>query len=170
MTRKRVLTLWLLLFSLLAQSFAGREAHGLSPQFSASFRRQLNFIVARNPRYVWGGSNAIESGLDCSGYIYLAAKWAGLPGITRTTSSRMAQGLGGWTSISVNLESAEELDLVFWTFSVTRPDGHVGAFLKITPNGRVVTHASSSRGVIAEPLGRRLTETISRVRRLNMGD
>ena len=143
-----------------------RSAH----QFGASFRRQLNFIIARNPRYAWGGCDAIESGLDCSGYIYLAAKWAGLPGITRTTASRMAQGLGGWTSINVSPESAEELDLVFWTFSVTRPDGHVGAFLKISPTGRVVTHASSGRGVIAEPLGRRLNEMISRVRRLKIGD
>ncbi len=82
----------------------------------------------------------------------------------------MARGLGGWTSISVNPDTAEELDLVFWTFSVTRPDGHVGAFLKISPTGRVVTHASSGRGVIAEPLGRRLNEMISRVRRLKIGD
>lgn len=170
MIRRRAPTLWLPLFLLLAQSFVGPEAHGFGATYQSSFKRQLNFLVSKNPRYTWGGSTNIAGGLDCSGYLYLAAKWAGVPDVTRTTAYRMSQGFGGWTSRPVSIETAQECDLVFWTFSATRPHGHVGALMRITPGERFVTHASSKRGVIAEPLSRPLTEALSGVRRLTIGD
>ena len=162
--------LWLPLFSLLAQSFAGHDCYALSAKYRNAFKRQLEFIVAKNPRYIWGGSRDIASGLDCSGYLYLAAKWASVPGVTRTTACRMAVGLGGWTSRTISMEDSQECDLIFWTFSPSRPHGHVGAFLKTGQKIRTVTHASSRCGVIAEPLSNLSVKSVSRVRRLTIGE
>ncbi len=162
--------LWLPLCSLLAQSFAGHECQAFRAEYRNSFKRQLEFIVSKKPRYIWGGSKDISSGLDCSGYLYLAAKWAGIPGVTRTTAYRMAFGLGGWTSRPVAIDVSQDCDLVFWTFSADRPNGHVGALLKATPKERVVTHASSRHGIIAEPLNNFPTKSLSGLRRLTVGD
>ena len=162
--------LWLPLCSLLAQSFAGHECRAFRSEYRNSFKRQLEFIVSKKPRYAWGGSNDISSGLDCSGYLYLAAKWAGVPGVTRTTACRMALGLGGWTSRPVAIDASQDCDLVFWTFSPTRQNGHVGALLKAAPKDRVVAHASTLRGVIAEPLNKFPAKSLSGLRRLTIGD
>jgi len=105
-------------------------------------------------------------GLDCSGYLSLAARWAGLP-VRRTTARRMAAGDGGWVGIDIPPDSATDLDLAFWTFEERRPDGHVGAFY----GGNLrVTHASYSRGVVVEPLKGYLQTTLSRVRKLTIGE
>ena len=171
MTQKRVLTLWLLSCLLLALSFAGPEASwAFGKAYRDSFRRQLSFIVSKKPAYAWGGSASIEQGLDCSGYLFLAAKWAGIPGITRTTAHRMSLGLGGWDSNPARLGQIQECDLVFWTFSAARPNGHVGAFLEDHAGGHKVTHASTSRGVISEPFTASLRKNLTSVRRLTIGD
>lgn len=162
--------LWLPLFSLLAQSFAGHECLAFRAEYRKSLKRQLEFIISKKPRYVWGGSTNIANGLDCSGYLYLAAKWAAVPGITRTTARRMALGLGGWTSEAVSVEQSQECDLVFWTFCPMRPNGHVGALLKINPNERIAAHASSRHGIIAESLNKFPPKSLSGVRRLTIGD
>lgn len=108
-----------------------------------------------------------RQGLDCSGYLFLAAKRAGLP-VKRTTAARMARGECGWTGRRVAAcADAEKLDLGFWTFDKARPHGHAGAFLG---KGGPVTHASSSRGVVAEPLKGTLERTLSMARRLTLGD
>jgi len=170
MIRKRAAILWLLLCLLSALSFAGPDAWGLAEAYKRSLKGQLQFIVAKHPKYTWGGSTDLEKGLDCSGYIFLAAKWAGIPGITRTTAARMADGLGGWASKEVNLHEAEECDLPFWTFDEKRKNGHVGAFLNDRDRRRAVTHAGVHAGVVLEPLVGRLRESLSKVRRLTIGD
>lgn len=134
-----------------------------------SFKRQLNFIIAKHPKYTWGGSD-LERGVDCSGYLFLAAKWAAIPGVTRTTAARMAQGLGGWLSKEISLDNAAPCDLIFWTFKPERPCGHVGAFLKGPHNALYVTHASVSRGVVLERIRGILATSTSLVRRLTIGD
>jgi hypothetical protein len=116
------------------------------------------------------GSEDLERGLDCSGYMYLAAKWAGIPGVTRTTAYRMAMGFGGWIGRDVSLDAADECDLTFWTMEDDRPHGHVGAFLRDPAGKRKVTHASYSRGVILEDLNQRLMKDLSKVRRLTIGE
>lgn len=161
--------LWLPLCLLLGQSFAGHEAEALGTAYRNSFKRQLDFIISRRPAYAWGGASSLEKGLDCSGYIFLAAKWAGLPGVTRTTAYRMSLGLGGWPSQRVLPDQAEECDLAFWTFSPLRPCGHVGAILD---KSRELSagHASTTRGVIKEPLKGSLRKNLSSMRRLTIGD
>ncbi len=134
-----------------------------------SFKRQLHFIIAKHPRYTWGGSDLV-AGVDCSGYIFLAAKWAAIPGVTRTTAHRMAQGLGGWDSKKIHMDQPSECDLIFWTFTATRPCGHVGAFLEDRDKGLLVTHASASRGVVLEKLRGVLASSASLIRRLTIGD
>jgi len=146
------------------------ESYAFKPEYRASFAQQLAFIVSKNPKYTWGGSSDLEKGLDCSGYLFLAAKWAGIPGITRTTSARMAEGLGGWTSRKIDLKDAQECDLPFWTFKENRPNAHVGAFLNDSKGRRAVTHAGVSGGVVLEPLKGKLRENLSKVRRLTIGD
>jgi cell wall-associated NlpC family hydrolase len=135
-----------------------------------SFQRQLHFIIARHPGYAWGGSQDLEKGLDCSGYLYLAGRWAAIPGITRTTSGRMAQGLGGWISREISPDTVGPCDLIFWTLSSKRPAGHVGAFLRPPAGELQVTHASFSRGVVLEKPSDKLATSPSRLRRLTIGD
>jgi hypothetical protein len=79
----------------------------------------------------------------------------------------MALGDAGWVGIDVPPESATDLDLAFWTFTQRRPDGHVGAFYG---GSLSVTHASYRRGVVVQPLKGYLQTTLSRVRRLTIGD
>lgn len=170
MIRKLAATSWLLLCLLSALSFAGHEAWGLAEHYKRSLKCQLQFIIDKHPKYAWGGSSDLEKGLDCSGYLFLAAKWAGIPGITRTTSARMAEGLGGWTSRQIDPKEARECDLVFWTFREERQNGHVGAFLNDSDGRRAVTHAGVSKGVVLEALKGMLLENLSQVRRLTIGD
>jgi hypothetical protein len=158
------------LFLLSAQFFAGPEACALTENLRESVRDQLNFIIAKHPKYTWGGAEDLDRGLDCSGYIFLACKWAGVPGITRTTSLRMAMGLGGWIGKDIDPESAEDCDLVFWTFREDRPDGHVGAFLTDHHGRLKITHASATRGVVLETPRGALATNLTKVRRLTIGD
>lgn len=169
-TPRRAATLWLLLFLSLAAFFAGPDASwGLGSSYMHSFKRQLAFIIAKHPKYTWGGAD-LRTGVDCSGYLFIAAKWAAIPGVTRTTAARMAQGLGGWLSKEIALADAGPCDLVFWTFKPARPCGHVGAFLEGPGNELLVTHASVSRGVVLEPLRGDLASSTSLARRLTIGD
>jgi cell wall-associated NlpC family hydrolase len=126
----------------------------------------LRAIVALKPAYRWGGAISERAGLDCSGYLFLAAKRAGLP-VKRTTSARMAVGEGGWVGRCIPREEADAADLCFWTFDERRPHGHVGAFLG---KGGPATHASSRRGVVVEPLIGALDRAFSMARRLTLGD
>ena len=155
---------------LLAQFFAGPEASGLAETYTKSLKKQYEFIISKHPKYTWGGSEDLDKGLDCSGYIFLACKWAGVPGITRTTSLRMSMGLGGWIGRDIDLEIADESDLVFWTFHEQRPNGHVGAFMNDGQGRLRVTHASSSRGVVVDDLHGVLAANLTKVRRLTIGD
>lgn len=123
-------------------------------------------LIEQNPKYTWGSASDPREGLDCSGYLSLAAHWAGLP-VRRTTARRMALGDGGWIGLDVPPESATDLDLAFWTFQERRPDGHVGAFY----GGRLrVTHASYRKGVVVEPFAGYLKRTLSRVKKLTIGE
>jgi len=165
-----VLSLWLLLCWSLALSSAGPEAWALGKHYQRSLKRQFNFIISKHPRYLWGGSSDLEKGLDCSGYLFLAAKWAAIPGITRTTSVRMSMGSGGWTGRDISLDEADECDLTFWTFADNRPCGHVGALLR-DANGKLkVTHAGVRRGVVLENLRGPMFPNLTKVRRLTIGD
>jgi hypothetical protein len=149
---------------------AGPDAHALGDSYRRAFESHLLFIVAKHPRYSWGGASDLDKGLDCSGYLFLAAKWAAIPGITRTTSAKMAAGLGGWNSRKIGLEQTGTGDLVFWTFRPDRPNGHVGALLFDRTGRRTVTHASTRRGVVRGDLNPGLLEQMTGVRRLTIGD
>lgn len=170
MTQKLAAISWLLLFLLSVQCFAGHEAWALSESYKRSFQRQLHFIISKHPKYTWGGAEDIEKGLDCSGYIFLAAKWAAIPGITRTTANRMALGMGGWVGREIGLNDADKCDLAFWTFTMGRPHGHTGVFLGDKEGRQEVTHASAHSGVVVERLYGPLLRNLTRVRRLTIGD
>ncbi len=102
--------------------------------------------------------------------MFLASKWAGIPGITRTTALRMSLGLGGWQGKDIDITQAHECDLSFWTFNVERPNGHVGAFLRGPQNALRVTHASVKRGIVLDRLDGLLLQKLTKVRRLTIGD
>jgi hypothetical protein len=155
---------------LLAQYFAGPDTWALGPSYKKSLKRQLQFIIAKRPQYTWGGAENLDQGLDCSGYIFLACKWAGIPGITRTTALHISLGLGGWQGKDIDLTDADECDLPFWTFYEDRQNGHVGALL-LGPDGEMqVTHASSRRGVVLDNLDGVFVEKLTKLRRLTIGD
>ncbi|MGO9567269.1 MAG: hypothetical protein ACLP5H_07000 [Desulfomonilaceae bacterium] len=154
----------------MAQYYAGPDAWALGPSYKRSLKRQLTFIIAKHPKYTWGGAESLDQGLDCSGYIFLACKWAGIPGITRTTALRMSLGLGGWHGKDIDLADADECDLSFWTFKEHRPNGHVGAIVRGLDADIYVTHASSRRGVVLDGLEGLLLQKLTKVRRLTIGD
>ena len=145
----------------------------LSPQYETTLKQNLWIIIDKHPRYAWGGSEAEEKGIDCSGYLFLAAKRSGLP-VKRETAIRMESGLGNWTAKKVSLDEANELDIVWWTWltSPQRKNGHVGFFLVNKKGSKLleVTHSSSSRGVVVQQLKGSLLRDISSIKRLTIGD
>lgn len=146
---------------------------GLSPKYETTLKQNIWIIVDRHPKYTWGGSESEEKGIDCSGYLYLAAKRSGLP-VKRTTAILMEQGLGNWTSRKITLDDAQELDIVWWTWLKTpnRRHGHIGFFLINTRESKLleVTHSSSSKGVVVQQLRGSLLRDISSLKRLTIGD
>lgn len=104
-----------------------------------------------NPAYSWGGAS-LEPGSekDCSGSLYSYFKACGV-GVTRTTSSEMSHGRGGWSFPQTEFALSRALALCFMTMQSERPRGHVGLFLVAVYGGRVtqMVHASSRWGFIA---------------------
>jgi cell wall-associated NlpC family hydrolase len=152
-----------------APFFVGAEALALSADHKASLKRELHFLIQQNPKYVWGGTSELSGGLDCSGYVFLASKRAGIPGVTRTTSFRMSLGLGGWRGREVTIGQAQDCDLVFWTFYPNRLEGHVGILMSAGPRP-FATHASFKHGVVLRELKGPLYSNLTKVRRLTIGD
>jgi len=150
-------------------------AKALAPEYAASWEKELNFMILKNPKYVMSDKikpdDPIESGVDCSRYMYLTARRAGIP-ISRTTARDMATGGGGWLGKDVKSDDADHLDLSFWTWSGSaRTYGHVGAFMVGPKSGLLeVTHASETRGVVLDKLKGKLLTDLTKVRRLILGD
>ena len=147
-------------------------SYGLNSEYQESLEKELRYIIMKKPIYVWGGCESEKKGLDCSGYIYLASRRAGLP-VKRTTAINMEMGLGGWKNKPQTYEEADPMDIVWWTWKgSTRKHGHVGVFI-LGPKSRLleVTHASQThKGVIIEPVEGSLVTDISSVKKLTIGD
>lgn len=157
------------MLSLLVLLFSGCASQSAQPEaadFKARFEKELRWILKQKPKYVWGGTSDV-TGIDCSGYLWLAAKRSGLP-VFRTTAKNMACARDGWTFLGKHLgvRDAEELDFVWWTFIKSRPFGHIGVLLRdqntLFPG---VTHASSKRGVVLDPLQGTLLRDIAQIKR-----
>lgn len=147
-----------------------RDAVGLSDALTASFERELYAIAMLKPEYVWGGYQDPSKGLDCSGYIYLAVKWAAIPGPKRTTAKRMAEGRDGWDGSTIKpIKDADRGDLVFWTWKGSkRKYGHVGAVVLGRKSKLLeAAHASSGhKSVVVVPFSGALLTDIEFFRRL----
>jgi hypothetical protein len=141
----------------------------LALEYSASWTNELNFLILKNIPYNLGSATYEKS--DCSGYLYITAKRAGIP-VNRTTAKDMATGGGGWLGKDVKTDDADHLDLSFWTWSGSaRTYGHVGAFMVGPKSGLLeVTHASETRGVVLDKLKGKLLTDLVKVRRLILGD
>jgi len=159
----RRLVLLSLLLCCLAFFGSVSKVDALGPGYQAAFERELKTIIDRHPRYQWGGSVNEDKGLDCSGYLFLAARRGGLP-VKRTTAARMMVGEGGWIGVKVPFSAGTMLDLVGWTFR--RRFDHIG----ILWHNRTVTHSSSRRGVVVDPMRGALKKTLSGIRHLTIGD
>lgn len=164
-----LLALWVLLW---LGFFADKPVLALSPELEASFQEQLLWIAERSPAYTWGGSESLERGLDCSGYIFLAAKWAGIPGVKRTTSRRMAEGEDGWEGDETTFAQKKATDIVFYTWQLhfDRPDGHTGAVVRYRDRLGLAHASSGKRRVVVVPFEGVLRDDISRIKRLRMGE
>lgn len=156
--------LWLLLSSACSGWLSRAEA--LGPEYAHLFELELATLIHSQPRYVWGGIDE-ETGVDCSGYLFLAARRAGMP-VRRTTSVRMAEGEAGWSGVAIVRGDHRHLDLIFWTFKPHRPNGHTGVVWR-DPNR--VTHASLSKGhVVVAPIVGELDRGLTKIIRLTIGD
>lgn len=110
-----------------------------SPRILVDANPALEFARARiGSPYQWGGTGA--GGFDCSGLVQLAFTRAGVR-LPRTTSDQARYGL------RVPRQHIRPGDLVFFGRGPGSID-HVGI---ASGNGRFV-HASSSRGVVEDPL------------------
>ena len=162
-----------LVLSLLGAVCCSSICEAMPTAWKRSFSWHAMAIHKRHPPYVWGGADD-KKGVDCSGLVFLAAKRAGILGVTRTTSRNMALGFGGWRGSDVELRDADEADLPFWTWrdKPQRPYGHVGIFLVGTKSGLLeVLHASSSRHTtVVQPLEGVFVRDLAKVRRLTIGD
>lgn len=148
-------------------------SEALSPKYELALKQNLWIIISKHPKYTWGGAESELKGVDCSGYLYLAAKRSGIP-VHRTTAIQMEAGLAGWTGKKVTLDDANELDIIWWTWKTSpqRRHGHVGFFLVNNRGSKLleVTHSSSSKGVIIQQLRGTLLRDISSIKRLTVGD
>jgi hypothetical protein len=114
-----------------------------------------------------------KKGLNCTSYLWLAAKWAGIPGVQLTQSWIMAEGGAGWSSTIIpdKLRSVQNLDLGFFTFKSDRPNGHAAAFLRSRDGMPAIAHASYGKGkIVIEEVARWVEQKLTRVRRLQIGD
>lgn len=162
---------WLLLFLLWPGWLVTPDrVQGLDEVRKARFKRQLQLIIKKRPRYVWGGASDI-TGLDCSHYVWLAGKRSAFP-VKYQTSLGMAKGFGGWRGKEVSLREADETDLVWWTWRKRpdRPFGHVGVLIRREEGMPAVTHASGKRGVVIDDLRGVLLTDLVKVRRLAFGE
>jgi hypothetical protein len=95
----------------------------------------------------------------------------------------MALGESGWTAKDIpTLAAATDLDIIWWTFKASRPDGHVGVIWGIGRAGGLkaadgfksdfsVTHASPGRGrVVLDRIRGWVIKRMSKLRRLTIGD
>lgn len=139
-----------------------------------AFEKELFIIIEKHPAYSWGGCESEEKGLDCSGYLFLAAKRAGIP-VKRTMAQNMYYGQAGWDAIHIKdrLGDADKCDLAWWTWKTKdgtakphRPYGHVGIFLEGKSGLLEVSHASGSKGVIIQPLKGTLITDMVGVKRM----
>jgi hypothetical protein len=146
------------------------ECAGLGVNYEIAWDRELKTVVRAHPRYLWGGSEDVQKGLDCSGYLYYTARRAGFP-VHRTTSLQMSRGSGGWVGRNILFRDTREMDVIWWTFTANRPNGHLGTLIRHPSTGvPAVTHASSKRGVVADYIQGTLFRDISATRRLTIGD
>lgn len=122
---------------------------GLDNATKARLSREIQELVRKSPKYVWGGSESYEKGLDCSGMLYFACRRAGLL-VSRTTARNMALGRCGWNFDLIELRGADELDIWWWTFTEDRPFGHVGIAFGHKDSWPAVVHASQSRGRVVQ--------------------
>jgi cell wall-associated NlpC family hydrolase len=91
--------------------------------------------------YIYGGKS--EMGFDCSGftsYVYTKQGKA----LTGNTNMQQTQGR------KIALSQAKVGDLLF--FGSTQKISHVAIIAEISPNKLVVTHASSSKGVVTQDI------------------
>jgi hypothetical protein len=153
------------------------NCYALSNNFKVSIIQNLEVSLSKDSIYIWGAAGTEKNGkleVDCSGlgyFITSAVRKAGIP-IKRSVSERMSYGLDGWDSKEVNVNDAEEADMIFFTFSNTRPRGHVG-YMKLHTKKQLlmIVHASSSRKRVAhEALNGDLLEHFVVIRRPTWGD
>lgn len=139
-----------------------------------SFLQYLHILEQKNIPYVWGGANEErpEMGLDCSGFIYVAARKSGALACHRTTALEMQKRNGGWVGIDLGSDSgglrrASEGDIIWWTWKgKPRIHGHIGILTRDRSGSPAVIHASQSRGrVLVEEVKGRLLDDISWLRR-----
>jgi hypothetical protein len=150
-------------------------AKSLAPEYAVSLTNELNWFILQKPKYVMSDTikpdDPISMGVDCSRYLFLSARRAGIP-VLRTTSLGMSRGQAGWLGKDIELDNAEALDVPFWTFKPDRPCGHVGMFI-VSDKSKLleVTHSSPSRGgIVLEQLKGKLLNDISKIRHLIIGD
>ena len=150
-------------------------ALALSPEYKRSLKKEFNYLIWKHPKivYTWGADKPYEGKADCSGYIFAVYKRIGIP-VSRTTALEMRHGKAGWHGKDIEIDSASEMDMVWWTWKdkPQRPHGHIGVLI-VSPVSKLieVTHASSSqKRVVVEPLDGVLLRDLSATRRITIGD
>jgi hypothetical protein len=150
--------------------------YALSPEYQCSLKKEFSYLIWKHPGivYNWGETRPYEGKSDCSGYIFGVYRKLGIPGISRTTALEMRKGRAGWVGRDINIDEANEIDVVWWTWknSPQRQHGHIGVLIENPKSGLLeVTHASSSqKKVVVEPIKGILMRDLSATRRITIGE
>lgn len=148
------------------------SAFAMSELMQFRVEKELYFLMSKEPFvYVWGGIDPYGKGADCSGYIYGVMKQLQVP-VVRTTALEMSMGLKGWTFRKIDLRSLTSTDVVWFSFSPSRPFGHIGLMILSLRSGVVeLAHASSTKKRFSvEPLKGSLLKGLSKEGRFTFGE
>lgn len=182
----RVLCCFLLL---LCCSFSSPtpEAWALASPYARAMEREARWVIAQHPRYLYGG-NKLDKGIDCSYFVYLVCKRAGIIGLQRLSADDIYHAQDGWKNITINIKDAEQLDMLFWIWqkkggkpyelteslkllkTKAKRIDHMGLVLTGKSGLLEVGHMSSSKGGIITPFRGTLERDCVGVRRLTIGD
>ncbi len=106
-------------------AFSAFPAHALDANERRAWKNEIQYLSKRHITYTWGA--ATDTNADCSGIIYRSLKHI-RPEIRRTTALEMWKGHGGWVGREIKTDDADDLDLIWFTWSERRdrPFGHIG--------------------------------------------
>ena len=160
------------IFLVLILCLCSSSVFAMSELMKFRVEKELYFLMSKDPFvYIWGAADPYGGKADCSGFIYGVIKGLQIP-VARTTALEMSMGLKGWFHKQRSIDSLDSTDVVWFSFSTSRPFGHIGLMILSPRSGLLeLAHASSTRKKFSvEPLKGPLLNGLSKEGRFTFGE